>query len=196
MIALSDDWPDLNRRCRPGKPRMYGRARSRWRMSSRDVSARGCRTARRSWPIDGRTIAGRTKINERDRAAAYQTRGDRRSFGIVLALWSASRGMSGLITALSGGDGVTQFGRALSELNIDIICANSPQAKGRVERAFGTLQDRLVKELRLAGISTIAAANMWLPGFIITQQWPVWPRAGERQGSAPEADAGEVGEGD
>ena len=65
-----------------------------------------------------------------------------------------------------GGEGVTQFGRALSELNIDIICANSPQAKGRIERAFGTLQDRLVKELRLAGISTVAAANAWLPGFI------------------------------
>src|SRR5271166_4682291 len=66
----------------------------------------------------------------------------------------------------AGGDGVTQFGRALSALNIDIICANSPQAKGRVERAFGTLQDRLVKELRLAEISSIAAANAWLPGFI------------------------------
>jgi hypothetical protein len=65
-----------------------------------------------------------------------------------------------------GGDRITQFGRVLSELNIDIICANSPQAKGRVERAFATLQDRLVKELRLAGISTIAAANAWLPGFI------------------------------
>jgi len=65
-----------------------------------------------------------------------------------------------------GGDRITQFGRVLSELNIDIICANSPQAKGRVERAFGTLQDRLVKELRLAGISTVAAANAWLPGFI------------------------------
>ncbi len=64
------------------------------------------------------------------------------------------------------GDGVTQFGRVLTELNIDIICANTPQAKGRVERAFGTLQDRLVKELRLAGISTIAAANAWLPGFM------------------------------
>ena len=48
-----------------------------------------------------------------------------------------------------GGERVTQFGRALEALNIDIICANSPQAKGRVERAFGTLQDRLVKELRL-----------------------------------------------
>ena len=65
-----------------------------------------------------------------------------------------------------GGDRITQFGRVLSELNIDIICANSPQAKGRVERAFGTLQDRLVKELRLAGISTIEAANAWLPAFI------------------------------
>jgi Winged helix-turn helix len=65
-----------------------------------------------------------------------------------------------------GGDGITQFGRALVELNIDIICANSPQAKGRIERAFGTLQDRMVKELRLADISTIAAANAWLPEFI------------------------------
>ena len=66
------------------------------------------------------------------------------------------------------GEGITQFGRALQALNIDIICANSPQAKGRVERAFGMLQDRLVKELRLAGISSIEAANAWLPGFIAT----------------------------
>jgi hypothetical protein len=50
-----------------------------------------------------------------------------------------------------GGDGMTQFGRALHALNIDIICANSSPAKGRVERAHKTLQDRLVKELRLAG---------------------------------------------
>jgi len=64
------------------------------------------------------------------------------------------------------GHGMTQFGRALCELNIEIICANSSQAKGRVERANRTLQDRLVKELRLAGISYIAAANEFLPGFI------------------------------
>src|SRR4051794_1843714 len=64
------------------------------------------------------------------------------------------------------GDGVTQFGRALRELTIDIICANSPQAKGRVERAHKTLQDRLVKELRLAGVSTIEAANALLPTFV------------------------------
>src|SRR5215207_3728846 len=64
------------------------------------------------------------------------------------------------------GDGMTQFGRALHELNVDIICANSPQAKGRVERAHKTLQDRLVKELRLAGIGTIEAANAFLPAFM------------------------------
>ena len=62
--------------------------------------------------------------------------------------------------------GVTQFGRALSELNIDILCANTPQAKGRVERAHLTLQDRLVKELRLRGLSTPATANVYLPEFL------------------------------
>jgi len=62
--------------------------------------------------------------------------------------------------------GVTQFGRALTELNIDIICANSPQAKGRVERMNKTLQDRLVKELRLRGVSTMEAGNAFLPEFM------------------------------
>jgi len=64
------------------------------------------------------------------------------------------------------GRGMTQFGRSLHALNIDILCANTPQAKGRVERANKTLQDRLVKELRLQGISTIAAGNQLLPGFL------------------------------
>ena len=62
------------------------------------------------------------------------------------------------------GDGMTQFGRAMHALNIEIICANSSQAKGRVERANKTLQ--LVKELRLAGVSGIEAGNAFLPGFI------------------------------
>jgi len=62
--------------------------------------------------------------------------------------------------------GITQLGRALKELNIELICANSPQAKGRVERLFNTLQDRLVKELRLEGISTIKEANDYLPKYI------------------------------
>lgn len=61
---------------------------------------------------------------------------------------------------------LTQFGRAMAALNIGAICANSPQAKGRVERAFATLQDRLVKAMRLAGIATMEAANAWLPGFV------------------------------
>jgi transposase len=65
-----------------------------------------------------------------------------------------------------GGGGMTQFGRALHALNIDIICANSSPAKGRVERAHKTLQDRLVKELRLAGAASLAAGNARLPGFI------------------------------
>ena len=64
-----------------------------------------------------------------------------------------------------GGDGMTQFGRALHALNIDIICANSSPAKGRVERAHKTLQDRLVKELRLAGASGLAEGNALLPAF-------------------------------
>ena len=53
---------------------------------------------------------------------------------------------------------LTQFGRAMKALEAAIICADSPQAKGRVERSNGTLQDRLVKELKLAGITTIPAA--------------------------------------
>jgi hypothetical protein len=65
-----------------------------------------------------------------------------------------------------GGDGLTQFGRAMSELNIDIICANTAPAKGRVERVHLTLQDRLVKELRLAGASSPEAGNALLPSFM------------------------------
>jgi len=61
--------------------------------------------------------------------------------------------------------GLTQFGRAMEELDIQILCANTPQAKGRIERANQTLQDRLVKELRLRGISDIDAGNAYLPEF-------------------------------
>lgn len=60
----------------------------------------------------------------------------------------------------------TQFARALAELGIELICANSPQAKGRVERANQTLQDRLIKELRLRRIATLEAANTYLPRFM------------------------------
>lgn len=65
-----------------------------------------------------------------------------------------------------GGHRPTQFSRAMTELNVDILCANSPQAKGRVERTHQTLQDRLVKELRLRKISSIDAANAFGPAFM------------------------------
>src|SRR5829696_1874011 len=63
-------------------------------------------------------------------------------------------------------DGVTQFGRALSELDVELIRAHSPQAKGRVERLFGTLQDRWVKELRLARVRTLDRANALLARLV------------------------------
>jgi transposase len=64
----------------------------------------------------------------------------------------------------------SQFGRALKELGIEWIAAQSPQAKGRIERLFETLQDRLVKEMRLAGIDTLEAANH----FLETRFLPEW----------------------
>lgn len=60
----------------------------------------------------------------------------------------------------------TQFERALLQLGIEPICANSPQAKGRVERLFQTLQDRMIKAMRLAGICSIEQANAWLAQYI------------------------------
>jgi len=75
--------------------------------------------------------------------------------------------------------GLTQFGRAMQELEIQIICANSPQAKGRIERANQTLQDRLVKELRLRGISDLEAGNAYLPEFRtdFNRRFAVLPRS-------------------
>jgi transposase len=62
---------------------------------------------------------------------------------------------------------MTQFQRMMKELDIKLITAHSPEAKGRIERLFGTLQDRLVKELRLAGISTIPEANQFLKDIFL-----------------------------
>jgi len=74
---------------------------------------------------------------------------------------------------------ITQFKRALDALNIDLICANSPQAKGRVERANQTFQDRLVKEMRLRGINDYQAANAYLAEFIrfYNRKFAVLPRS-------------------
>ena len=64
------------------------------------------------------------------------------------------------------GDGRTQFGRAMDELDIKLICANTPQAKGRVERRNRDFQNRLIKAMRIAKISNIEAANAFLPSFL------------------------------
>src|SRR3954447_13686711 len=97
----------------------------------------------------------------------HATRAYLESWGKPIAFYSDKHGVfrvnhEGAI----GGHGMTQFGRALDALNIEIICANSSQAKGRVERAHKTLQDRLVKELRLAGASGLAEGNALLPSFM------------------------------
>jgi hypothetical protein len=85
--------------------------------------------------------------------------------GVPLAFYSDKLGV--FYTAReTESDRPTQFGRAMNELDIQLICANSPQAKGRVERANGILQNRLVKELRLREISNISEANAFVPEFI------------------------------
>jgi len=81
-------------------------------------------------------------------------------------------GPGALPEQLRGEKARSQFGRALQELGIKWIAAHSPQAKGRIERLFETLQDRLVKEMRLAGIDTLEAANH----FLETRFLPEWER--------------------
>jgi len=113
-------------------------------------------------------VAAETTFNYFAGVRSYIT-----AFGKPLAFYSDKFGVFrvNIPNALSG-TGLTQFGRALKELQIELICAHSPQAKGRVERANQTLQDRLTKELRLRGLDTVAAANAYLPEFIADyNQW-------------------------
>src|SRR5712692_6971700 len=87
-------------------------------------------------------------------------------FGKPVAFYSDRASVFRSTRAATTGNSVTQFGRAMYELNIDTWCANSSPAKGRVERAHLTLQDRLVKELRLRGIQTMEAANAYARTFM------------------------------
>ena len=108
-----------------------------------------------------------------------------KSKGIPLALYSdrhsifqvSPRKPETLEEQLLGKAEPTQFGRALEELGIQAIFARSPQAKGRIERLWGTFQDRLVSELRLAGVSTLKEANEFLRTFL--------PRFNSRFGVPP-----------
>jgi transposase len=103
-----------------------------------------------------------------------------RQYGKPVAFYSDRHGIFRVNVPSSGaGEALTQFGRAMQELEIQIICANSPQAKGRVERVIQTLQDRLPKEMRLRGISNMSAGNAYLPEFIadLNQRFAVEPRS-------------------
>jgi transposase len=87
---------------------------------------------------------------------------------------------------------LTQFGRALKQLGIEHIAAYSPQARGRSERAFETLQDRVPKELKLAGIDTVEAANRWLSDVYIAEHNARFAITAEQEGSAFVADTMEA----
>jgi transposase len=78
----------------------------------------------------------------------------------------------------------TQVGRALAHLGIEHIAAYSPEARGRSERAFGTLQGRLPKDLRLAGITTVEAANAWLKSTYIAEHNAAFAIKAEQAGTA------------
>jgi len=82
---------------------------------------------------------------------------------------------------LSGTEPMSEFGRALKDLGVGLIHAHSPQAKGRVERLFNTLQDRLVKEMRLRGISSIPQANEFLKEYL-----PIYNRRFARKAAQAE----------
>jgi hypothetical protein len=102
--------------------------------------------------------------------------------GKPVALYSNKHGIFRVNQpGVGSGESLTQFGRALQELDVAIICANTPQAKGRVERVNLTLQDRLVKEMRLRGISDMDAGNAYLPEFIeeFNRRFAVAPRSEE-----------------
>lgn len=86
--------------------------------------------------------------------------------GLPLATYSDQHGIFRINLPTAGEDTETQFGRAARQLGVEVICAHSPEAKGRVERANQTLQDRLVKEMRLLGISDIKSANAYLPTYM------------------------------
>jgi len=113
--------------------------------------------------------------------------------GLPLSLYT-DRGSHYFHTPEAGGkidrEQPTQVGRALGQLSIEHIAAYSPQARGRSERLFGTLQGRVPKELALAGITTVAAANAWLRDSYIVAHNARFAVKAEQEGNAFVAAAG------
>lgn len=115
----------------------------------------------------GRLTALRFVPAETTRAYVETLRDHVLSHGVPLAFYSDRHGIFRVNAKdVESGDGLTAFNRITDRLGIMQICATTPQAKGRVERANQTLQDRLIKEMRLAGIADMAAAQAFLPGYM------------------------------
>jgi transposase len=115
--------------------------------------------------------------------------------GLFCALYT-DRGSHYFHTPAAGGKVsrtlLTQVGRALAQLGIEHIAAYSPEARGRSERAFRTLQDRLPKELRLAGIRDVETANRWLAEVYLPEYNARFAVAAEQDGSAFVADTAQA----
>jgi hypothetical protein len=104
---------------------------------------------------------------ESTKAYLETLRGQVLTHGRPLAFYSDRHGVFRVnAKEAESSDGKTEFGRVVERLDIGLINATTPQAKGRVERANRTLQDRLIKEMRLNGIDSIEVAHAFLPGFI------------------------------
>ena len=127
----------------------------------------------------GKLTALRFSPAETTRAYLEAMRGHVLEYGRPLAFYSDRHGIFRVnAKEAKSGDGKTEFGRVTGRLEIAVIHALTPQAKGRVERANQTLQDRLVKEMRLRGISAIEAANAFAPLFMArwNDRFAVQPR--------------------
>ena len=130
-------------------------------------------------------------FEEETTQASYDTlEGWVRKYGLPQSLYVdrdsiyRCEGLGSIAEQLAGKEPQTQFGRAMEQLGVALILAHSPQAKGRVERMNGVLQDRLVKALRLAGISDLASANAYLARVYL----PAHNRKFQKQPASP-ADA-------
>jgi transposase len=131
-------------------------------------------------------------VEEEGTASTFQALGEViGEHGLFCALYT-DRGSHYFYTAKAGEKVAkaqqTQVGRALSHLGIEHIPAYSPEARGRSERMFGTLQGRLPKDLRLAGIKTVEAANAWLRAHYMAEQNAAFAIKAEQQGTAFVAD--------
>jgi hypothetical protein len=117
----------------------------------------------------GRLTALRFAPAETTRAYLDALRAHVLAHGVPVAFYSDRHGIFRLnVKEAASGDGLTEFGRVAERLRVELIQAATPQAKGRVERANQTLQDRLIKEMRLAGVCDIQAAQSFAQGFIET----------------------------